>query len=177
MAETMLEAWDKSLDDSFYAPGEEEKAFMKATTGIRDDDKLRRHIITVQRKAFSLCQYPCIRIFEFMRLKMARLPAYPDLLKLGMDRPNAILLDLGCCFGNDVRKAVLDGYPVQNVIASDLHSQFWELGHEMFRSTESTFPARFVTGDVFDPSFLALSPPLRLRSRGLRSACHQGSPP
>lgn len=28
---------------------------------------------------------------------MARLPAYPTLLNLGKERPNAILLDLGCC--------------------------------------------------------------------------------
>ncbi len=78
---------------------------------------------------------------DFMsRLKMARLPAYPDLLKLRTERSDAILLDLGCCcestcplctlgsspdnvrepVGNDIRKAVLDGFPVQNVIASDL---------------------------------------------------------
>ncbi|KAI0720526.1 hypothetical protein C8T65DRAFT_735856 [Cerioporus squamosus] len=156
MVETMLEAWDKSLlDDSFYAPDDEEKTFMKVATGIEDDEELRAHIVTVQTKALSR-----IRILEFMRLKMARLPAYPDLLKLGAARSHAILLDLGCCFGNDVRKAVLDGYPVHNVIALSL-AEFWELGHELFRSTPSTFPARFLAGDILDTTFVSYSSPLR----------------
>ena len=55
MADTMLKAWDKALDDSFYAPDEDEKAFMKAATGIQDDEELRQNIIRVQTKAFSVC--------------------------------------------------------------------------------------------------------------------------
>ncbi|RPD62465.1 hypothetical protein L226DRAFT_568766 [Lentinus tigrinus ALCF2SS1-7] len=66
-AETMREAWKKALDDSFYDPDDEEKAFMRAATDITDEEELRRHIISVQTKAFSLYQYPCIRIFEFLR--------------------------------------------------------------------------------------------------------------
>lgn len=31
------------------------------------------------------------------RIKIARSPVYQDVLKLGRERPNAILLDLGCC--------------------------------------------------------------------------------
>ena len=73
------------------------------------------------------------------RLKISRLFAYDVLLELGKKREGAILLDIGCCcefwvpmilnmlitsplmpVGNDVRKAIADGYPVQNVIASDL---------------------------------------------------------
>ncbi len=55
MAETMLEAWNKSLDDSFYAPDYEEKAFMQVAAGIESDEELRAHIVTVQTKAFSVC--------------------------------------------------------------------------------------------------------------------------
>jgi hypothetical protein len=78
---------------------------------------------------------------------------------------------LTCEVGNDIRKAVADGYPVQNVIASDLCKgitfsisikfcltavlEFWDLGHELFKSTPESFPAAFITGDAFDPSFLA----------------------
>ena len=63
---------------------------MKTTTGIQDDEELKRHIIAVQTKAFAvrpsgldsswpqgwkltrslnlqLYKYPCIRMFEFMR--------------------------------------------------------------------------------------------------------------
>ncbi|KAI0788412.1 hypothetical protein C8Q74DRAFT_1367139 [Fomes fomentarius] len=152
--------WEKPLDESFYAPDDEEKTFMKVTTGIEDDEELKQHIIRVQTKAYAVQQYPCIRIFEFLRLKIARLPAYPTLLNLGKERPNAILLDLGCCFGNDVRKAVLDGVPVENIVASDIDPGFWELGHELFRTTPTSFPVRFLPGSIFDTTFLTLFPPL-----------------
>jgi len=82
------------------------------------------------------------------------LPAYEKVLALGRERDNAILLDLGCCFGNDTRKAVADGFPMKGVVASDIHKEFWDLGHELFNSTSETFPVPFILGDVFDPSIL-----------------------
>ncbi|KAI0720552.1 hypothetical protein C8T65DRAFT_633472 [Cerioporus squamosus] len=160
MSETHRPGWAKPLDESLYAPDEEEKAFMKATTGIQDDDELKTHIIAVQTKAFGLYMYPCIRMFEFMRLKIARLPAYPQFIQLGKEREGATFLDMGCCFGNDVRKAVLDGWPVEGAIACDLSKKLWDLGHELFRSTPETFPVPFLEGDILNPSFLSLAPPL-----------------
>ena len=52
---------------------------------------------------------------------MSRMPMYSQLLKLGKERPGALFLDLACCVGNDVRKAVADGFPVDQALASDLH--------------------------------------------------------
>ncbi|TFK45994.1 hypothetical protein OE88DRAFT_1638905 [Heliocybe sulcata] len=152
--------WLLPLDDRYYYLDEEEAYFFKTETGITDEDELKRHIISVQKKAFEVHQYPCIRIFEFARLKMARLPAYPHLLELGRERQDAIFLDLGCCFGNDVRKAVQDGFPVKNCVASDLENGLWELGHEMFCSTPESFPVPFVQGDILDPEFLRPWPSL-----------------
>ena len=54
MSETHRPGWAKPLDASLYAPDEEEKAFMKATTGIQDDEELKAHIIAVQTKAFGV---------------------------------------------------------------------------------------------------------------------------
>jgi len=62
------------------------------------------------------------------------MPAYKDVLKLGQERKGATLLDVGCCFGNDVRKVAADGFPVEQIIASDLKREFWDLGHVLFRS-------------------------------------------
>ncbi|KAH9922692.1 hypothetical protein B0H21DRAFT_815090 [Amylocystis lapponica] len=103
--------------------------------------------------------YPCIRRFAFTKLKVSRLPAYNQLLKLGKEREGAIFLDIGCCFGNDIRKAIVDGFPIQNVIGSDLQAGFWDLGHKLFKSTHETFPVPFLAGDAFDPAFLPLSAP------------------
>ena len=54
MSVTHRSRWDLPLDPSLYAPDEEEKAFMKTTTGIQDDEELKAHIFAVQRKAFGV---------------------------------------------------------------------------------------------------------------------------
>ena len=78
--------------------------------------------------------------------------------------------------GCDVRKLIVDGYPMQNVIASDLRQggctllldcvrlisifeEFWNLGHDLFKSSPEKFPVPFIAGDVFDPSHLQSVPP------------------
>lgn len=38
-------------------------------------------------------------------------------------------------------------------------TEFWDLGHKLFRSTPETFPATFIPGDVFDPDFISDAPP------------------
>jgi len=152
--QTQHDTWNKPLDDELYNPDEDAVEFFATTTGISDREELKQHILRVQSKAFKEFPYPCIRVFEFMKLKLARLPAYKQFIELGKTRKGGIFVDLGCCFGNDSRKAVLDGWPAENVLAVDLQDKFWEYGHELFISTPETFPARFVPGDVIDPKFL-----------------------
>ncbi|EIW83332.1 hypothetical protein CONPUDRAFT_52791 [Coniophora puteana RWD-64-598 SS2] len=138
------------LDERFYSLQPDEAEFFKDQTGIGSDEELKKHVLQVQAKAYEVHPYSCIMRFSFTSLRISRLPAYSHALKLGRERPGAIFLDLGCCFGNDARKAVADGFPVENVIGSDLHKEFWELGHELFKTTPQTFAAAFVPGDVFE---------------------------
>ncbi|KAI0662436.1 hypothetical protein C8Q70DRAFT_1088892 [Cubamyces menziesii] len=150
------------LDPSLYSIEGDALEFMKASTGIQDPEELKRHILAVQEEAYAIFPYPCIRRFSFIRradMKLGRLPAYKQLLALGKERKGAILLDIGCCVGNDIRKAVYDGYPVENIVASDLHPEYWDLGHKLFNTTPETFPVPFVPGDAFDPAHLAPVPP------------------
>ncbi|KAH9933312.1 uncharacterized protein B0H18DRAFT_1101993 [Fomitopsis serialis] len=148
------------LDSSLYRLDEEEVAFFKQKTGINSSEDLKQHILKVQAEAYEVHPYPCIRLFGFAQLKISRLPVYNDLLILGKERRDAILLDIGCCFGNDVRKAVTDGYPLENVIASDIEPAFWQLGHRLFKSSTDSFPVPFIGGDAFDPAFLQTAPPV-----------------
>ncbi|KAI0061715.1 hypothetical protein BV25DRAFT_1870697 [Artomyces pyxidatus] len=152
------------LDESLYRLDDEESAFFKAQTGIQDDTELKKHLLQIQAEAYAIYPYPCIRMFTWLRLKIARLFAYDQFLKLGKERDGAIFLDIGCCFGNDARKAIADGYPMQNVLTSDLHQEFCDLGHKLFRSTPETFPLPFIAGDVFAPSHLETVPPFTLAS-------------
>ncbi|KAH9950514.1 hypothetical protein B0H21DRAFT_776748 [Amylocystis lapponica] len=142
------------LDDHFYHLDEQELTFFKALTGLDDDTMLREHITAVQAEAFKVHPYPCIRWFGFSKLKISRLPAYNQLLDLGKVRVDAIFLDIGCCFGNDARKAVADGFPAENTITSDIEPEFWQLGHKLFKSSAQSFPVPFIAGDVFDAAFL-----------------------
>ncbi|KAI0066720.1 hypothetical protein BV25DRAFT_1912758 [Artomyces pyxidatus] len=147
------------LDESLYRLDDEEAAFFKAQTGIQDDEELKKHLLQGQAEAYAVFPYPCIRRFAWTKLRISRQPGYPHLLKLGREREGAILLDIGCCFGNDARKAIADGFPIQNVVASDLHQGFWDAGHKVFRTTPETFPVPFIAGDAFDPAHLAIVPP------------------
>ncbi|KAI0735567.1 hypothetical protein C8Q76DRAFT_286944 [Earliella scabrosa] len=148
------------LDENLYDVQDDQAlAFMKSETGIEDVGELKRHVINIQTEAYGVYPYPCIRRFRFIQIKLARLPGYQQLLSLGKERKGAIFLDIGCCFGNDIRKAVADGFPMEGAIGSDLHGDFWALGHKLFRSTPATFPVPFVAGDAFDPAHLAIVPP------------------
>jgi len=106
------------LDEGFYKL---DSAFFKQQTGIDDNDELKIHLLSVQAEAYDVYPYPCIRLFSWARPGISRLFPYQDLLKLGREREGAILLDIGCCFGTDVRKAIVDGFPLRNVVTSDLH--------------------------------------------------------
>lgn len=142
------------LDDQLYSLTPDAAEFFKSQTGITNDDALKAHILAVQKKAYEIHGYHCICTFGFTKLKISHMPAYQHFLELGRTRRGAVFLDIGCCFGNDARKAVADGWPAQNVIASDLRREFWDFGHELFKSTPESFPAAFLSGDVLDDNFL-----------------------
>ncbi|KAI9059640.1 hypothetical protein FKP32DRAFT_1129713 [Trametes sanguinea] len=147
------------LDDKLYSLSGDELKFMQVHTGIMDEEELKRHIMEVQAAAYTIYPYPCIRAFRFVQFKLPKLRGYEDLLKMGKARPGSLLLDVGCCFGNDVRCAASDGFPVDQIIATDLHPEFWRLGHKLFRSTSESFPVKFISGDIIDPAHIAIIPP------------------
>ncbi|KAG1835393.1 hypothetical protein DFJ58DRAFT_719276 [Suillus subalutaceus] len=146
-----------TVDTSLYGLSSEEAAFFKAQIGIDDDEDLKRHILEVQTKAYKIAPYPCIHRYNFLRMNMSRYPVYEHILKLGRERSDAVLLDLGCCFGVDARKAAADGFPAKNIIASDIKNEFLELSHELFRTTPTSYPGCLLPGDVFDPAFLSIA--------------------
>ncbi|KAJ3828479.1 hypothetical protein F5878DRAFT_409002 [Lentinula raphanica] len=175
---------NKTISIDQLVLNKDELAFYQKQTGIQDEIKLKEHIIEIAQKALEVYPYHCIRTFGFLRFRILRAQSgYKHLLTLGSTRPRAFFLDLGCCFGNDLRKAIEDGFPPQNIIASDLragvcislsprsydHSNhsieqrfldFWNFGHELFNSDPSTFLVTFVQGNVLDDSFITIQSPL-----------------
>ncbi|KAH9910509.1 hypothetical protein B0H21DRAFT_782503 [Amylocystis lapponica] len=115
------------LDDGAYNLNGEELAFFKSQTGIQDEAALKDHVVQIQLDAYEIYPYTCIRRFAFTKPKISRLPAYAQ---------GAIFLDIGCCYvskvadinslilpsRNDIRKAVADGFPIENALGSDLQA-------------------------------------------------------
>jgi hypothetical protein len=63
---------------------------------------------------------------------------------------NEKYLDLGCCFGQDIRRLVADGISDKVLIGSDLHQGFLDLGYDLFKDKE-TLQTEFIAADVFEP--------------------------
>lgn len=65
----------------------------------------------------------------------------------------ATLLDLGCCFGQDLRKVAYDAQVSRNLIGTDLEKAFLHLGYDLFADRDH-LEATFLPGDIFAPDFL-----------------------
>ena len=69
-------------------------------------------ILSVYQLAFNTSYARAILSRDMKQLPGACLPAQ----------------DVGCCFGQELRKAILDGYAEANMVASDLTSEYWCVG-------------------------------------------------
>jgi len=74
---------------------------------------------------------------------------YPTILDR-LKNNNETFLDLGCCFGQEIRRLVYDGAPQSNLYGADLRLEFFDLGYKLFRDA-STLKAKFFAADIFDP--------------------------
>ncbi|KAH9945914.1 uncharacterized protein BXZ73DRAFT_95435 [Epithele typhae] len=123
------------LDPSLLRLSTDEVIFYKAQTGIQADDALFDHIHSVAADAYQLFPYPCVRWYTFTQCVFMFSP--PPRSCQGATNSN-LFLDIGAGFGNDLRKLVHDGYPVDRMIAFDIRPEFWELGHRLFNSSPTS---------------------------------------
>ncbi|PIL34359.1 hypothetical protein GSI_03134 [Ganoderma sinense ZZ0214-1] len=137
---------------------EEDLELIKQYTGIQDREQLRAHIIDIQKEAYPVMPYQCIRYFSFAASRANRIPSYDCILKLAKEDEGAVFLDVGTCFGTDLRKVVSDGWDVKNVVATDIQPAFWAMGHKLFHTTPASFPAVFVPGNVLADEHLQIFP-------------------
>jgi len=96
--------------------------------------------------------YRCIRTFRFLRLNATEHPTYKKLIRPKLqDKNNTMdILDLGCCFGTDLRAFICDGANVDHVIGVDQYQQFIELGLNFFEDKNEKMASRFIICDIFD---------------------------
>lgn len=100
-----------------------------------------------QRRAYAMCPYPCIGLLRFLVCSLSEHPLYPDILaRLAQD---AKLVDLGCCFAQDIRKLAYDGAPTGNCTAVDLEPRFFSISEDLFQD-RGRLKASFAGADIFD---------------------------
>ncbi|KAI0252758.1 hypothetical protein BJV78DRAFT_1091313, partial [Lactifluus subvellereus] len=147
------------LDLSLLVLNPDEENFLRAITKVDDARELRDHIRRVATKAYEVFPYRSIGSYTFAKATIARLPGYAEALSLGRSS-GGILLDVGCCFGLDARKAAQDGWPANRIVATDiLRTEFWDLGHELCQSSAASFPAVFIQADLLDQAHITPGPP------------------
>ncbi|KAK6836469.1 hypothetical protein PG987_006964 [Apiospora arundinis] len=127
----------KSLPDSTVE-------FFENYVGINGEERIKEHIYRVRDTAWKVLPYPCIGLFRFLDFSIHLSPDYPNVIKQVQE--GATLLDLGCCFGQDLRKLAYDAGPkisTKSLIGSDLEAAFLELGFlHLFSETQQKVVVR-----------------------------------
>lgn len=96
-------------------------------------------------EAWNLFPYCCVGRFTFLDLSVRLAPEYPEVLS--RVKAGEKYLDVGCCFGQDIRQLVYDGAPPQNVYGTDLEAGFFRLGHKLFKD-RATLSSEFIAADM-----------------------------
>lgn len=100
-------------------------------------------------RAWPFGEYPCVGEWIFLLPSVSIFSEYEDVLF--RVKTGASVLDLGCSFGQDLRRLAAAGAPTENMYASDLNSELWDIGFDLFRDRQG-MKARFIQSDIFDPA-------------------------
>ncbi|KAH8654973.1 hypothetical protein BGZ60DRAFT_495568 [Tricladium varicosporioides] len=109
--------------------------------------KVEKHVYEMRETAWAVFPFPCIGEFWFLTLGLSNHPKYDILLARMTSTPTA-LIDIGTCFGQDLRKLVYDGVPPAQLLGVDVFPTFEQIGQQFFRD-EDRFVGRFKTADLF----------------------------
>lgn len=103
--------------------------------------------------------FPCIGQFRFLILALPHTPSYRSIVSR-LRAPSAKFLDVGCCFGQDLRALAVEGVPGENLFGVELHGEYHALGHKLFcddaevitnvRGAKRPLGATLITADLFD---------------------------
>ncbi|KAF2264389.1 hypothetical protein CC78DRAFT_616813 [Lojkania enalia] len=112
-------------------------------------DKVIDHVVKIRDRAWEIFPYPCIGQFRFLDMSLNQFAEYKDIVQ--RLQAGQKLLDMACCFGQEVRQLVADGAPSENIYGCDLRQEYINLGYELFLDSDS-LKTKFFTADIFDAS-------------------------
>eukprot|EP00475_Leptophrys_vorax_P042861 TRINITY_DN807_c0_g1_i1.p1 TRINITY_DN807_c0_g1~~TRINITY_DN807_c0_g1_i1.p1 ORF type:complete len:324 (+),score=96.49 TRINITY_DN807_c0_g1_i1:1346-2317(+) len=116
------------------------------TRNVMDKSALREHVMSVIEavEKSGLHVYRCIGRLRFLTPKVQESGAiYHEMIK----KPSAQIADVGCAFGQETRKLILDGVQPQDITVFDLHDGYWNLGMKLFMD-EGKIAVNQVFGDL-----------------------------
>ncbi len=93
--------------------------------------------------------FSCVGQFRFVELNLLLHKSYTQILRrIG---EGACYFDVGCCFAQDMRKAVQDGATSTNMFGLEMHGGFVNLAYDFFGDRD-TLRTKFIIGDLNDRS-------------------------
>lgn len=110
-------------------------------------EEVEDHVVKLHNEAWKIFPYPCIGQFRFLDLSLRHMKEYPEVLE--RLQKGQRLLDMACCFGQEIRQLVADGAPSKNIYGCDLREEYISLGYKLFKDKD-TLQANFITANIFD---------------------------
>ena len=102
------------------------------STKIGDLQKLRDRVLDVQKQAEDkLHVYRCVARRAFLTPRIGEFSTYAGISRSGN------VLEIGCCFGTEIRGLLLDGFQAEHVIAVDVTGGYWGLGQQLYGDAPS----------------------------------------
>eukprot|EP00026_Physarum_polycephalum_P011738 Phypoly_transcript_11980.p1 GENE.Phypoly_transcript_11980~~Phypoly_transcript_11980.p1 ORF type:complete len:273 (+),score=28.74 Phypoly_transcript_11980:170-988(+) len=134
-------------------------AFISKYTKNDNLEELKEHVLRLKQGLVdrNIHLYRCIKTNKFLSARLARHTFYPtfkEMVKTHHDSGNAFkYADIGCCFGTDVRKVIVDGVSQSDIYAIDVHDEYWKFGLDLFKDVD-TLKVHTLFTDVSSPDFL-----------------------
>lgn len=102
-----------------------------------NDAELAKHIQQIRTKIELITPWPCLYWYSFLphagSIRNVSLPStYQRILAHLKSNPQAKILDMACMIGHDSRILLQDGVRSNQIVCSDLYSNLFCLGNEMF---------------------------------------------
>ncbi|KAB8225187.1 hypothetical protein BDV33DRAFT_187768 [Aspergillus novoparasiticus] len=120
---TNTSQWDPELIGDIIGPGAKE--LLEIYSGIPPAD-VNFHVARIAKQGWEIAPYPCFRLASFLNLELSRLPVYPRIVD--RVKQEALLIDLGCGLGQNIRRLSYDGAPSESMVGLDLREEVIELG-------------------------------------------------
>jgi len=117
---------------------EKELTFLSKYTGNSDLKALKEHVQKLKQDLVDkkIHVYKCIKSNRFLYSRMAKHNNYPkvtDAINSHYKSGSPFkVADVGCCFGTDTRKLILDGCHLNDVYAIDVHDEYWNIGYDLY---------------------------------------------